>query len=65
MKKHLEIRPFFIEKGLLHSSYEPSVAPLKEKLVDEGHVYEMEGVHEPWIQDPASDYITITARCAF
>ena len=42
---------FFIEKGLLHSSYAPSMTPLKEKLVTDGHVYEMEGVHEPWVPE--------------
>lgn len=46
-----ELRPFFTDKGLLHHSYEPSVAPLKEKTVQDGRVFEMEGVHEPWIPE--------------
>ena len=48
---YLETKAFFIEKGLLYPSYEPTVSPLKEKRVEDGHVYEMEGIHEPWIPE--------------
>lgn len=50
-RAYLELSSFFIEKGLLHSSYEPSVQPLKEKTVEDGHVFELEGMHEPWIPE--------------
>jgi hypothetical protein len=46
-----QAKAFFIEKGLLYPSYEPSVAPLKEKVIVDGHVYELEGSHEPWIPE--------------
>jgi hypothetical protein len=51
-----ELRPFFLEKSLLHHSYQPSVPPLPEKNVFEGRVFELAGVHEPWIPDRI-DYI--------
>lgn len=50
-KAYEETRAFFVEKGLLYPSYEPTVAPLKEKVITEGRVYEMEGAHEPWIPE--------------
>lgn len=50
-RAYQEVRPFFIEKGLLHSSFEPSVAPLPEKTVEQGRVFELAGVHEPWIPE--------------
>lgn len=46
-----EVKAFFVEKSLLLDSFTPSVAPLKEKTVDAGHVYELEGEHEPWIPE--------------
>lgn len=46
-----EAKAFFIEKGLLYPSFEPSMPPLKETKVEEGHVYELEGLHEPWVPD--------------
>jgi hypothetical protein len=46
-----QAREYFIQKGILYPSFEPSVAPLKEKKIIDGHVYEMEGSHEPWIPD--------------
>ncbi|MNT84938.1 hypothetical protein D3C72_2250360 [compost metagenome] len=48
---YLETKAYFIEKGLLYPSYEPTVSPLKEKRVEDGRVYEMEGIHEPWIPE--------------
>ena len=50
-RAYLELREFFIAKGLMHPSFEPSMAPLKEKTVEGGRVFEMEGVHEPWIPE--------------
>lgn len=51
MAKH-----YFIEKGLMHDDFKPSVEPVREKLVENGKVYELEGVHEPWVQ-PRVDYL--------
>jgi hypothetical protein len=50
-RAYFESRQFFVEKGLLHSSFEASVAPLKEKTVHEGRVFELEGLHEAWIPE--------------
>lgn len=50
-RAYQEVRAFFIERGLLNSNYTPSVLPLKEKTVKDGRVFEMEGVHEPWIPE--------------
>ena len=44
-----EAKNFFIEKGLLYPSFVPSMAPLKEAKVSDGKVYELEGLHEPWV----------------
>lgn len=42
-------RQYFIEKGLMHSDFQPSIVPLREKTVVNGVVYELEGVHEEWV----------------
>jgi hypothetical protein len=39
----------FIEKGLMPSSFKPSLAPSKEVRVERGRVYELEGQYEPWV----------------
>lgn len=44
-----EFKKFFIEKNLMDVEFQPSMRPLPEKLIKDGHVYEMEGEHEPWI----------------
>ena len=49
-------KEFFISKGLLYPSFEPSMTPLKETKVEDGKVYELEGLHEPWVPDRI-DYI--------
>jgi hypothetical protein len=46
-----EAREFFMQKGLLYPSFTPSMAPLKETKVEDGKVYELEGLHEPWVPD--------------
>lgn len=43
------IKNYFIEKKILPLSWLPKIEPLKEKTVDVGHVYELEGIFEPWI----------------
>ena len=50
------LMPFFIEKGLMPSSFEPSVAPPKEVRVENGRVFDLEGQFEPWVLDRI-DYI--------
>ncbi len=53
---YLVLRDSFVEKKYLHSSYQPKIGPLKEKVVTNGHVYELEGMHEPWVPERI-DYI--------
>lgn len=50
------VRPFLEEKGLVFHDFTPSMAPLKEKHIIDGKVFEMEGVHEPWVLDRV-DYL--------
>ncbi len=45
------LKPFLIEKGLMDLNYAPSVSPQREKKVVEGVVFELEGMHEPWIPE--------------
>lgn len=47
---------FLIEKGILYEGFKPSMDPLKEKTMVDGKVFEMEGVHEPWVMDRV-DYL--------
>lgn len=47
---------YFLEKGLIYSDFKPSVEPVREKKVENGIVYELDGVHEPWVPDRI-DYI--------
>lgn len=44
-------KDFLMEKGVLYEGFKPSMEPLKEKTVVEGRVFEMEGVHEPWVME--------------
>jgi hypothetical protein len=39
----------FVEKGLMPSSFRPSMNPPKETKVENGRVYELEGHFEPWV----------------
>ncbi len=53
------IKNYFIEKKFLGHSWKPRSQPLKEKTTDNGHVYELEGIFEPWIYkqiDYLNDY---------
>jgi hypothetical protein len=43
------IKNFFIEKKMVSFTWTPKSEPLKEKVIDEGHVYELDGLFEPWI----------------
>jgi hypothetical protein len=51
-----KVRPYLEEKGLIFKDFEPSMPPLKEKHVIDGKVFEMEGVHEPWVHERV-DYL--------
>lgn len=44
------IKNYFIEKGMVDYSWMSKSTPLKEKVIDQGHVYELDGLFEPWIQ---------------
>lgn len=44
------IRNYLIEKNLIHSSWNSRIEPMREKTVENGHVYELEGIYDPWIQ---------------
>lgn len=43
------IKNYFIEKKIISLSWMPKSEPLKEKTTDGGHVYELDGIFEPWI----------------
>jgi hypothetical protein len=43
------IKNYFIEQKIISLSWMPKSEPLKEKTLDNGHVYELEGIFEPWI----------------
>jgi hypothetical protein len=44
-------RHYFIEKGLMSPDFTPSMVPLREKTVNNGVVYELEGLHESWVPE--------------
>ena len=53
------IKNYFIEKKMISLSWTTKAEPLREKVIDAGHVYELEGLFEPWIQthiDYFNDY---------
>ena len=53
------IKNYFIEKKIISHSWMPKIEPLKEKITDNGHVYELEGIFEEWIPrhiDYLNDY---------
>lgn len=43
------IKNYFIEQSILTHSWMPKSEPLREKNTDAGHVYELDGIFEPWI----------------
>ncbi|GIL16457.1 MAG: hypothetical protein BroJett040_02080 [Oligoflexia bacterium] len=51
-----QLTAFFVEKGLFHPSFKPSIVVPKETRTERGHVYELEGHFEPWFQ-PRIDYL--------
>lgn len=51
-----KIIPFLIEKNIFYSDYKPSLPPAKESKIENGHIYELEGQFEPWIQERV-DYL--------
>jgi len=53
------IKNYLIEKKVISQSWTSSSTPLREKIVENGHVYELEGLFEPWIHsdiDYLNDY---------
>ncbi len=47
----LRILPPLIEAGLIHPDYTPSIAPAKITSDVGARVFEMSGVHEPWVPE--------------
>ena len=43
------IKNYFIEKKIISHSWTSKIEPLKEKITDNGHVYELDGIFEAWI----------------
>lgn len=43
------IKNYFIEMKIMSQSWMAKSEPLREKTLDNGHVYELEGIFEPWI----------------
>lgn len=53
------IKNYFIEKKMMTYSWKSRAEPLKEKVIHQGHVYELDGIFEPWIPrqiDYINDY---------
>lgn len=50
------LKNFFIEKNMMTYNWMSKADPLKEKVIDQGHVYELDGLFEPWIPSQI-DYI--------
>lgn len=44
------IKNYLIEKRIIPLSWTTKIEPLRERTVENGHVYELDGVHEPWIR---------------
>ena len=44
------IRNYLIEKNFIYNSWNSRIEPMREKTVENGHVYELEGIYDPWIQ---------------
>lgn len=56
MEAYGQLRVFLVEKGLMHPTFETSVTPARELDRRDGHVYALEGAHEPWVPERI-DYI--------
>lgn len=50
------LKNYFIEKNMMGYNWMTKSEPLKEKVIDQGHVYELDGLFEPWIPQQI-DYI--------
>jgi hypothetical protein len=50
------IKNYLIEKKVIPLSWSTKIEPLREKTVENGHVYELDGLHEPWIRSEI-DYL--------
>ena len=50
------IKNYLIEKNKISMSWHTKVEPLKEKVVENGHVYQLEGLFEPWVKTD-TDYV--------
>ncbi len=50
------LKNYFIEKNMMTYNWMSKAEPLKEKVIDHGHVYELDGLFEPWIPSQI-DYI--------
>lgn len=44
------IKNYLIEKKKISLSWAPKFEPLKEKIVENGHVYQLDGLFEPWVK---------------
>lgn len=44
------IKNYLIEKKKISLSWAPKFEPLKEKIVQNGHVYQLDGLFEPWVK---------------
>ncbi len=50
------IKNYLIEKKIIQLSWVTKIEPLREKNVENGHVYQLDGLHEPWIRSEI-DYL--------
>lgn len=53
------VKNYLIEEKIMSQSWKSPVEPFREKKVIQGHVYELDGYHEPWIKkdiDYLNDY---------
>ena len=50
------IKNYLIEKKKISLSWAPKFEPLKEKIVQNGHVYQLDGLFEPWVRTEV-DYL--------
>lgn len=50
------ITNYFLEKNIISQGWKMNISPLREKRVENGKVYELEGLFEPWIKTNI-DYI--------
>jgi hypothetical protein len=50
------IKNYLIERKVISHSWVSPTVPLREKIVENGHVYELEGLFEPWVR-PEINYL--------